>query len=115
MFAVPAVNVNVLDVGVVDKETPWYWPDDGSDILVPEGVHTSWMLPLSELVAVTVVVAVTLVPVVALLVDRTVETVETAPKTVGINNSNPTIETMRIVFLFIFHLWSEHISYIDKF
>ena len=84
-------------------------------MLVPEGVHTSWMLPLSELVAVTVVVAVTLVPVVALLVDRLVLTVDTEARTDDENNNIPTIETAIIKFLFILHLWPEHISYINKF
>ena len=70
-------------------------------MVMPEGVHTSCMVPLSEPVAVTVVVAVTLVPVVALVVDRLVETVETEPKTTGANSNNPTIERIRIVFLFM--------------
>ena len=73
-------------------------------MVVPEGVHTSWTVPLSEDVAVTVTVAETLVPVVALVVDRLVETVDTAAKTVGDTNSNPTTENTIIICLFILHL-----------
>ena len=106
--------MNVFDVGVVDKDVE-YCPSAGSEIDTPEGVHTNCIVPLSLPVAVTVTVAVTLVPVVALLVDKLVETAETDAKTISENNNTPTIKTVKIIFLFMLHLWSEHISYIDKF
>mgnify|MGYP001602886777 CR=1 FL=1 len=39
VFAAPPVNVNVFDDGDVDNETPWYCPDEGSDIETPLGVQ----------------------------------------------------------------------------
>ena len=52
-------------------------------------------------VAVTVTVDVTLVPVVALLVDMLVETVETDANTAGDINNSPTSESTITACLFI--------------
>jgi len=41
VLAVPAVIVNVFDVGVDERDTPWYDPEEGSDIVMPLGVHTN--------------------------------------------------------------------------
>ena len=99
--AVPAVNVKVLDVGDVDKDTPWYCPVAGSDMVTPLGEQTSCMLPLSVPVAVTVTVPVMLVPVVALLVDMVVDTVDTDAKAICDMINTPTTENKTIDFWFI--------------